>query len=99
MAVQLHHHDQLNGQIQPRHPSPAASLQVYAVPEKRELGEVLSPNADGVNPYFQPAEPSVSIGPPPSKKRAIGPSVRTGQACDRCKVRVGRSPAWKTHLT
>ena len=88
MAVQLHHHEQLNGQLQPRHQSPAPSLQGYIVPEKREVDEIHAPSAGGVNPYFQPAEPSVVNGAPPAKKRAIGPSVRTGQACDRCKVRL-----------
>jgi hypothetical protein len=73
----------------------ANNLYAQVVPEKRSYVDDDAASVNHLNVYD---EPGVALGqqfsgPPASKKRSSAQSARTGQACDRCKVRTAYSPA------
>lgn len=68
----------------------------HLAPEKRQYSEAGSALYGDVNSLLNPEPPVAQQhtgGPPLPKRRATVASARTGQACDRCKVRPPPSPA------
>lgn len=75
-------------------PQSSQSLHDQVVPRKRNYQDEDTPLTQ-LNAYLEPGQASdqQSSGLPPSKKRSSAQPARTGQACDRCKVRNHDHPA------